>query len=118
MNTEIVVGLLVGIIIGLVSSVVAVILIKTMVDASNKSLSSLLKIIGQFLAIPVFMVGGPWASGVMLKQLITGPNLVDFVVGFLLTATPVFVGIVAFPIWKLTLRMATEIGESIGPSHE
>ena len=118
MNTEIVIGLSLGILIGVVTGVVCVILIRTMVDARNKSLTSLLTIIGEFLAIPLFIVGGPWVTGELLTPLLEGPGQKNFLAAYLATLTIVFVGIAIIPIGKLILRLATEIGESSGTTDE
>lgn len=112
------IGLFLGILIGVVTGVVGVILIRTMVDARDKNLTSLLTIIGEFLAIPLFIVGGPWLTGELLEPMLEDPVEKNFLASYLMALTIVFVGITIIPISKMIFRLATEIGESSGPPHE
>lgn len=113
-STEILVGLLLGILIGVMSGVVALILIRTMAEATIQNLSSLVTITGEFFAIPLFMFGGQWAAGLWLQE----QQLSNMLLPYVFTLTVLFVGIVSLPIYRLTLRLAAEMGESIGPSHD
>jgi hypothetical protein len=62
-------GLLLGAVIGVISAVVLVALIQTVWGSRANDQAAVFKVVIELLALPTFILGGPWLAGRMLEGL-------------------------------------------------
>ena len=101
------IGIAIGILIGLISGAVALVLLKTANTASIKSVSSLVAITTEILAIPTFWFGGPWVAAGLLKLV----ELDKIINSYIVTLATTFVLVVIYPIGRWIIQLARELGQ-------
>lgn len=101
------VGIAIGILIGVVSATVALVLLKTANTASIKSVSSLIAITTEILAIPTFWFGGPWVAAGLL-ELVPLDRIIN---SYIVTLATTFLIVVAYPIGKWIIQLSRELGQ-------
>jgi len=101
------VGIAIGMLIGVLSGTVALVLLKTANTASIKSVSSLVAITTEILAIPTFWFGGPWVATGLLNLV----ALEQIINSYILTLATTFLIVVVYPIGRWIIQLARDLGQ-------
>ena len=101
-------GIVLGLLIGVVTGTVFLLLLKSgRLPASTQKLVTLT---GELLAIPTFMVGGPWLSTSILKLV----ELKDFINPYLISLVTCFFLFCGYPAIRWISELADELGRPRG----
>lgn len=102
------VGIPLGLLIGVLTGLVVLLLIRTAWRTSRISLKSLGALVGQFLSIPTFWLGGPWISGSFLK----GENFTEILPYYAVSLACTFSLIAAYPLLRIVISLGRDIGRA------
>jgi hypothetical protein len=100
------IGIALGLLIGIVTGLVVCLLIKTAWTTPRLNMTSLVALIGQFLAIPTFWLGGPWISGSFLS----GKQLTELLPYYIASLACTFSLIALYPLLKIVISLGRTIG--------
>jgi hypothetical protein len=98
-------GIVVGLLIGVVSGTVFLLLLKS-ARRSASTAQDVVTLTGELLAIPAFMVGGPWVSTGVLKLV----ELKDFINPYLISLAICFFLFCGYPAIRWISNLADELG--------
>ncbi len=103
-------GLALGILIGIISGIVFLLLLKTADRLTKGDAKAILAFTAELLAIPTFMLGGPWITGSLL-QVVPLPDLINPYLNSLVITFPV---ILIYPAGRWIIRSGQELGRGSG----
>ena len=103
--TPIVFGICLGFLIGTVTVIVTVMLLGVASRADIADARNLLILLGEILALPAFMVGGPWLAGELLAE-IKGS---EFALSYIVTLTAVYAGLFLPLLFEWIRRLRTQL---------
>lgn len=99
-----VIGIALGVLISIVSGYVVYLLLP--IARRSRGVSQVLAITAQFLGLPMFWFGSPWATGALLGSMKTS----DFVPSYIVTLAIVFGLIAMYGLARLIIAVGNQIG--------
>ena len=100
-------GIGIGILIGIITGTVALIIIRTVNKKSLRSLTNIVSLTSELLAIPTFWFGGPWLTTDVIKLF----DLKNIINPYIIALAVTFSLIIAYPIARLTIQLGKELGQ-------